>query len=217
MSMAFYYASGSPYAWRVWLALEHKQVPYDLKLLSFSADDLAKPEFVALNPRRKVPVIVDDGFALYESAAIVEYLEDRYPNSGRPLFPADVKQRAIARRLIREIDQYLAQALETIAGEILFKERDQWSEEAIRKGRKDFLAELSFWERHFSSDTTFARAADAVDLTLYPLVALAFRLERRKPDLALHSLAGSKLSAWMSRIEALPYFSKTLPPHWKTG
>ncbi|TMJ48428.1 MAG: hypothetical protein E6G84_11845, partial [Alphaproteobacteria bacterium] len=35
------------------------------------------PEFAALNPRRKVPVIVDEGFALYESGAIVEYLEDK--------------------------------------------------------------------------------------------------------------------------------------------
>ena len=34
MALAFYYASGSPYAWRVWLALEHKGIPYELKTLS---------------------------------------------------------------------------------------------------------------------------------------------------------------------------------------
>ena len=64
MALTFYYASGSPYAWRVWLALEHKAVPYELKQLSFDAGDLKTPEFRGLNPRQKVPVIVDDGFTL---------------------------------------------------------------------------------------------------------------------------------------------------------
>src|SRR5262245_45691355 len=51
MALTFYYASGSPYAWRVWLALEHKRIGYELKTLSFSAGDLRKPEFSAINPR----------------------------------------------------------------------------------------------------------------------------------------------------------------------
>ena len=81
----------------------------------FTSDgDLKKPEFIALNPRGKVPVVTDNGFALYESATIVEYLEDRYPNAGPGLFPLDVKQRALARRLIREADQYLATAMEKL-------------------------------------------------------------------------------------------------------
>src|SRR6266480_570619 len=93
MALAFYYASGSPYAWRVWLALEHKAIPYELKFLSFDAGDLQQPEFVALNPRHKVPVIVDEDFALYESAAIVEYLEDKRPGDPR-LFSQNPRQRA---------------------------------------------------------------------------------------------------------------------------
>jgi len=42
--LTFYYGSGSPYAWRVWLALEHKAIAYELKMISFSAGDLKKPE-----------------------------------------------------------------------------------------------------------------------------------------------------------------------------
>ena len=90
MSITFYYGSGSPYAWRVQLALEHKALPYERKVLSFAAGDTRKPEFVALNPRHEVPTIVDGDFVLYESNAIAEYLEEAYPGRGAPLFPGDV-------------------------------------------------------------------------------------------------------------------------------
>ena len=98
MALTLYYGSGSPYAWRAQLALEHKALAYELKVLSFSAGDTRKPEFIALNPRHQVPVLVDGDFVLYESNAIVEYLDEAFPGRGAPLFPGDVKARAIARR-----------------------------------------------------------------------------------------------------------------------
>ncbi len=108
MALTLYSLSGSPYAWRVWLALEHKGIPYRLRPMSYDAGDFRSPEFAALNPRRRVPVIVeDDGFALYESAAIVEYLEERSQDGAR-LFSADPRERAIQRRMVREADQYFA-------------------------------------------------------------------------------------------------------------
>src|SRR5689334_23636204 len=79
MALDFYYASGSPYAWGVWLALTHKAIPFDWKLLAFDAGDLEKPSFHAINPREEVQAIVDGGLALYESAAILEYFVDRKP------------------------------------------------------------------------------------------------------------------------------------------
>ena len=100
MSVRLYYGSGSPYAWRVWLALEHKGIPYHLKTVSFDAGDLKTAEFGALNPRRRVPVLVDDDFVLTESAVIVEYIEDRWP-SDAPLFARDPRQRAIQRHAAR--------------------------------------------------------------------------------------------------------------------
>lgn len=211
----FYYASGSPYGWRVWLALEHKRAPYNLRLVSFSAGDLKRPEFVMLNPRRKVPVLVDDGLAVYESAAIVEYLEDRFPSKTHLLFPSGIKERATARRLIREADEYLAHALETMVEQVLFKPRAQWNEDVIRRGSADFIAELARFEAYLPADGFLVGAASAADLTLYPLIALALRMEQRKPDLGIKPALGAKLTAWMRRVEALPYFAKTYPPHWK--
>ena len=211
----FYGASGSPYVWRVWFALEHKQASYEMKMLSFSAGDLRAPSFVALNPRRKVPVVVDGDIVVYESAAIVEYLEDRFPSPAPPLFPPDIGKRAIARRLIREIDEYLARALESMLEEVLFKPPEEWIPTAIDRVRGNFVGELARFENYAPQADFFIGEPGVVDHALYPLIALALRLERRKSDLAIRPAIGARLVAWMRRVEALPYFAKTFPPHWK--
>src|SRR4029450_8917622 len=110
MAITLYYGSGSPYAWRAQLALEPKALPDERKVLSFSAGDTRKPEFVALNPRHRVPTITDGDFTLYESNAIVEYLDDAYKGRGQPLFPGNARNRALVRRLVMEVDNYLDKA-----------------------------------------------------------------------------------------------------------
>ena len=96
MALDFYHGHGSPYSWRVWLALELKGVPYNLKVLSFQNNDTKKPEFVALNPRHTVPTIVDDGYSLWESLAILEYLDERF-TAGPKLYSGDARARAKSR------------------------------------------------------------------------------------------------------------------------
>jgi glutathione S-transferase len=212
MALTFYYGSGSPYAWRVWLGLERKDIAYELKTMSFSAGDLRKPEYLAINPRGKVPVVVDDGFALYESVAILEYLDEQYPRA--KLFPGDVRQRALVRRMVQEADQYYALSMETLVDEVLFTAPDKWDTERISEGRRGVAQELMLWETLMQGDY-LAGALSAADFTLYPLIALSLRMEKRKPDLELRGAIGPKITAWMKRIESLPYFQKTWPPHWK--
>lgn len=79
MPFTLRYLSGSPYAWRVRLALAHKGLPFTLRTLSYDAGDFRSPDLARLNPRRRVPVLEHDDFVLYESAAILEYLEDIAP------------------------------------------------------------------------------------------------------------------------------------------
>ena len=202
MSVVLYYGSGSPYAWRAWLALEHKGVPHELKTKSFAAGDLRTSEFSALNPRRRVPVLVDDGFVLYESAAIVEYAEDRWP-AGPPLFAADVHTRAVQRRMVREADQYLARIIERVA-----------AGDRAEEARSDLQRDLNYWESVITGDY-FSGALSAVDLTLYPFLALVLRIASRQPGFAEAGLVGPRLSAWLDRMHALPLVQRTWPPHWR--
>ena len=222
MAITFYYGAGSPFAWRVWLALEHKALAYELKVLSFSDGDLKKPEFAALNPRRKIPVLVDaDGsgkgrapFVLYESAAIIEYLEDAYPRSGAPLFPGDAQLRALVRRMVCEADNYVAPAVNRLLSRVLFTPEAQWNEDKIAAAHRDCVEELGTWEPQLRGEF-LAGPLSAADLTLYPMVALALRCEHRKPGLGVRAALPQPMRDWMQRIEGLPYLAKTWPAHWK--
>jgi glutathione S-transferase len=212
MAPTLYYASGSPYAWRAWLALEHKGVPYELKILSFDAGDLKTPAYRSLNPRQRVPVLVDDGFVLYESAAIVEYIEDRWPGEPR-LFSSEIHERAVQRRMVREADQYLVSAMERLVDELLFTPKERWSEERIASAWVELKSELSLWEAAIVGDY-LAGALSAADFTLYPAITLALRIAERTPALANADPMGPKMRAWMRRMEALPITKTTWPPHW---
>jgi glutathione S-transferase len=213
MAITLYIMSGSPYAWRVWLALEHKRIPYDLRLLSYDAGDLGKPEFAGLNPRRRVPVIEDDGFALYESAAIVEYIADKWPGEPR-LFSADLRLRAVERRMVREADQYFADALEHLVKAVLFTPPERRSLERVAAACAEIKNELAVWETMIAGDY-LAGTLSAVDFTLYPEVALVQRIGVRNPGLLPADWMGPRLNAWMARMQALPCTQKTWPPHWK--
>jgi glutathione S-transferase len=213
MALTFYYGSGSPYAWKVWLALEHKGLPYEAKRLTFDPDQTKSPDFLKINPRGRVPAIVDDGFALSESNAIVEYLEDRYPE--RPLLPKDVKERAVARRLIAEAGGDLEKAFDPFSEATLYTKPEARDAKVIAEKRTKLDAELSRWSDALKGDF-FAGGVGLVDYTLFPWIRLLPRIEERAPGFGYKPAAlPPKIAAWLERIEALPFYDKTYPPHWR--
>lgn len=215
MALTFYHGHGSPYSWRAWLALEVKRIPYELKVLSFSAGDTKKPEFVAINPRHTVPTIVDDGFTLWESGAIVEYLDERFP-SGTKLYPGDAKRRARVRRLIREAESYLGpDALDVIMDEHFFKGDVPPDLEKVAKARDKLGEELRYFAKELEGDYFDEGGITASDVFIYPYVAYVKRLTVRKPETKLTELLPAPIVAWAKRIESQPWFDKTFPPHWK--
>lgn len=214
MSLVLYYGSGSPYAWRAQFALEHKALPYELKVLSFSAGDTRKPEFLALNPRHRVPVLIDGDFVLYESNAIVEYLDEAYPATGAPLFPGDLRTRALVRRLVLEVDNYFDEAAEPVFEQAFWKKPEERDPQRLADGRKAAVEEFGMFTKAMRGDF-LAGPLSAADFAFYPLVAFMKRCEIKLPDLNVDEMLTPQLRAWKARIEALPFFERTIPPHWK--
>lgn len=218
MSLVFYHGHGSPYSWRVWLALEHLGIPYELKVISFSDKDHLKPEFVALNPRHQVPTIVDDGYALWESLAILEYLDERAAPGGARLYPGTAQERARIRRLIREEEEHLDKdGLSPIYEELYKKPEGTAPDEArLTEARKRLAEELDYFGRQLRGDFLAGGAPSAADFVLYPEVAYVKRIGAKKPASQLAGILPAPVAAWAARMEALPYFEKTFPPHWRS-
>ena len=213
MALDFYHGQGSPYSWRVWLALEAKGVPYNLKVLSFANQETRKPEFVALNPRHTVPTIVDDGYALWESLAILEYLDERFP-SGAKLYPGDAKARARTRRLIREMEDYLGKPIDTVVEEYFWKADAAPDKEKVDAARATVKTELDYFAKELRGKFVAGDAPSAADFVLYPMLGYCWRVTFRKPESDLDHLPAA-LVDYKKRIESLPYFDKTFPPHWR--
>ncbi len=213
--ITFYFGSGSPYAWTVWLALEHKKLPYEARRVHFDSGELKSAAFLALNPRGQVPTLVDDGFAMYESAAMIEYLEDRYPDSGAPLWPRDVTARALARRRAAEALSHMGPVNNILFGALFGSGEPAESAIQIAKGKQMLAAELAVIESSLEKDFLAGDQLSAADFTLYPYLAFLGRADSRKPGHDLLAMVSPKTAAWMKRIEALPYFANTYPPHWK--
>ena len=216
MPITFYCGSGSPPAWRVWLALEHKKLAYDLKMLSFDRGETRAPAFLQINPRGRVPVIVDGDFALYEANAIVEYLEEKYPATPQ-LFPGTTRERARVRRWISEIDDDYASAVGELGTAVLGTPKANRDDGRVTAARKAVLDELGVIAGLMEGDFVAGGRVSAADFALYPHVAILARCDLKDAELGMVAGRPVRIGDWAARIEALPYFARTIPPHWAAG
>lgn len=91
----------SPYTYTVFCALREKQLNVELQEVAFAANRSLDSGFSARCPTDLIPLLEDDGFSIFESSAILEYLEDKYPAPQHPsILPSGVRERAEARMLM---------------------------------------------------------------------------------------------------------------------
>lgn len=87
----------SPFALSAFVALEEKGLPFELRAVNLQAGDHRQAAYTAASITQRVPTLVHDGFALSESSAIAEYLEDVFP--GTALYAQIPMARARARQV----------------------------------------------------------------------------------------------------------------------
>jgi maleylacetoacetate isomerase/maleylpyruvate isomerase len=90
-------------AFRVRIALNLKGIDYDIipVHLRKGGGEQLKESYQALNPNGLVPLYIEDDVPLHQSTAIIEYLEEKYPNP--PLLPKNLQDRAWVRALAQDI------------------------------------------------------------------------------------------------------------------
>lgn len=219
MTLEVYWGSGSPYVWRVLLGLEVKQIPYESKRLSFSEQDLKSAEFLAINPRGKVPAIKEDSFTLSESVAILRYLEDKEPQP--PLFGKTAKERGSIWCAIMECVSYVEPATGNFTVPIFFGQLEEKRDKAI-KARQATEREFATINSKLTESMYLVNdSLSAADIVLYPFIKFTARAAgKENTDEVSGTLRNidehyKALSEWCRRIEATPGYDKTYPPHWK--
>jgi glutathione S-transferase len=87
----------SPYALVAFVGLLEKGLTFDIKSLEIFAKANQKPDFATTSITQRIPTLIHDGFALSESSAICEYIDETFP--GTRLYPTDPRDRARARQI----------------------------------------------------------------------------------------------------------------------
>lgn len=203
--LTFYYHPLSPIARRVWMTLLEKGLDYDPVVVNLRGEQ-HKPEFLELNPFHHVPVLVDDGFRVLESLAILDYLEQKYPTPS--LLPESPEGRAIA-RMVQMV------TVNEITTKFFTLMKEEIDPDAFEGAVQHVNTALGFLEQQLGGSPYFG--GDGVtlgDLVAAPTLSL---LQRLGVPIDGYSL----LNQWFQRMAARESWQQTEPSDkdfevWKT-
>jgi ganglioside-induced differentiation-associated protein 1 len=103
--IALYHHGSSACAAKTRFALDEKGLPWESRYVDILRGEQFAPEFLAINPKGVVPVLVHDGSVIRESTVICEYLEEVFPD--RPIYPRSALERARVRYWTKAVDEEL--------------------------------------------------------------------------------------------------------------
>ncbi|HVZ14408.1 MAG TPA: maleylacetoacetate isomerase [Bauldia sp.] len=204
---ALYTFFRSSTSYRVRIALALKGLEWEPRTVSLPGMAHRTAEYFDVNPQGLVPTLVEEGVALAQSLAILEYLEERYPEP--PLLPKDIGARAY----VRSLSDIIACDIHPLNNVRVLKwlrsewkhsedETNVWYAHWIAEGFRSFEATLAKAGRHglYCLGDTITMA----DVCLVPQIANARRFNC---DLSAFPLS----VAIADRAAALPAFDKAAP------
>lgn len=178
MTLYGYFRSSTSYRTRI--AMNLKGLDYDYIAVNLAKDEQLKNEFISLNPQGLVPVLQADDLMLFQSPAILEWLEEVYPET--PLLPKDAAGRMQVRALSamigcdihpinnRRILQYLRHELSVNEDEVI-KWCNRWISEGFAALEKRLAQDKTRGKFCYGDSPTFA------DCYLVPQVSSARRFK----------------------------------------
>jgi glutathione S-transferase len=197
---------GSPFGRSVLATLEEKRAPYRLAPLAPGA--LRTPAYLALHPFGRVPVLEHDGFRLYETQAILRYLDRVLPQPS--LTPSDVRRAARMDQAMNINDWYLFHDVgnviifqRVIGPQVLGLTPD---EEAIKAAMPKAHAVFDEFARLLGAQPYFAgEAISLADLMLAPAVEFFTII----PEWSVLGTPHANLVSWMKRMQDRPSMKAT--------
>lgn len=219
MAMTLYWGSGSPFSWRVLLALEHKRLSYESQLLHFDKQEQQSPQMLRLNPRGRLPVLRDGDYVVFESLAVLYYLDAKYP--ARPIFGTGPEEAGVIMRVICEFQAYAepsaAQIVAAVFSGDIGREHGKTTDAMHIVAREARTLEGRLSKERWIVGESYS----AADMVIFPWLQLLLRALGRgeAAELGARFLPIERnypaLARWIERIEALPNYVRTYPPHWR--
>ncbi|MHB8475736.1 MAG: glutathione transferase [Steroidobacteraceae bacterium] len=190
----------SPYALVAFVSLIEKGLVFDIESLDLAAHANRDPSFVKTSITRRIPTLIDDGFALSESSAICEYLDETFP--GARLYPTNPRDRARARQIQAWVRSDLMPIREERPTFVVFNaaKRPALSQGAREAAEQLFSAALNLLDGR--GDNLFGAWSIAdVDLAmmLQRLVAHGDPVPQRLRDYANHQWQRPSVQLWINR------------------
>jgi len=197
---------GSPFGRAVMATLEEKGARY--RLAPVMPGTLKSSAHLALHPFGRIPVLEHDGFTLYETQAILRYLDRVLPEP--PLTPADPRRAARMDQVLNVCDWYLFQGCGSVIGfqrvvgpKVMGLKPDEAAIEAAMPRARAVFAELA---RLLDAQPFFAgEAVSLADLHIMPQIDF-FTLT---PEWAELGAPHQNLAGWLQRMQARPSFAAT--------
>jgi glutathione S-transferase len=183
----------SPYARKVRIALYEKAIPFErVRALH---GDCNRTDFLHVNPRAEVPALVDDGFALYDSTVICEYLEDRDPEPH--LYPREAQARARCRLIEYLADTQLDAAIFAVA--MVEHGRGEIHAEMHAAAARDVQRIYDALEQFLAGQPFFCGHYCIADIAVVPHVMVASFL-----GFGLDPARHPRFAAWFERVQERP-------------
>ena len=196
-----HYHPFSTFARRVRIALIEKNIPAELVEVDMMARAHRSPAYLALNPYGRVPTLEEDGFVLYESTTILEYLEATHPTP--PLVPADARGRALVSMHMKLCDLQLARQTGAIIFPKRFLPKERWDEAAMAQAKKEIEKHLAVVETQIAGkDWMVGDRYSLVEVCYTPFVEFLALVEVAPPP---------AVAAWVARMLARPSAQATAP------
>jgi glutathione S-transferase len=174
---------------------------YEYKQVNLMAGEQKTPEFLKLNPTGRVPAIDDNGFKVFESAAIIKYLADK---NNSPLYPKDLEKRTIIDQWIDFANIHVAAALARVTfNRVMYKflnvEKD---ERSLNDGIKFLGNFLPIIEKQLNENKYLA----GNDMTLADinLLAVLDPVELSSVDLSVYP----SITHWRKNLRTQEFYTK---------
>jgi len=191
----------STYSRRVRIVLLEKGLHAELVELDMAHGAHRQPDYLALNPFGRVPTLEDDGFVLYESTAILEYLEATHPTP--PLVPPDPRGRALVAMHVKLCDIQLARQTGIIIFPKRFLPRERWDETAMAQAKKEIEKHLAIVEHQLAGrEWMVGDRYSLVEVCYTPFVEFFPLMEVTPPP---------AVAAWTRRMLERPSARETKP------